>query len=89
MAKSETPINRVLVFGASGYVGTHLVPSLAARGSTVRAVARRRTVLEPCGWPSVELVQADAPAPDTLGGIMKPERGMGIPPRQPPVTTPP
>jgi uncharacterized protein YbjT (DUF2867 family) len=60
-------MNRVLVFGASGYVGTHLVPSLAARGLTVRAVARRRTVLEARGWPGVELVQADALAPDTLG----------------------
>jgi uncharacterized protein YbjT (DUF2867 family) len=60
-------VNRVLVFGASGYVGTHLVPCLAARGSTVRAAARRRAVLEARGWPGVELVQADALAPDTLG----------------------
>ena len=67
MASSETPMNRVLVFGASGYVGTHLVPCLAARGFTVRAAARRRAVLEARGWPGVELVQADALAPDTLG----------------------
>jgi uncharacterized protein YbjT (DUF2867 family) len=60
-------MNRVLVFGASGYVGTHLVPCLAARGFTVRAAARRRAVLEARGWPGVELVQADALAPDTLG----------------------
>ena len=39
-------MNRALVFGASGYVGTHLVPALAARGATVRAAARRRSVLE-------------------------------------------
>ncbi|MBK7592505.1 MAG: DUF2867 domain-containing protein [Betaproteobacteria bacterium] len=59
-------MNRALVFGASGYVGTHLVPALAARGATVRAAARRRSVLEARDWPGVELVQADALAPDTL-----------------------
>ncbi len=60
-------MKRALVFGASGYVGTHLVPCLAARGLTVRAAARRRAVLEARGWPGVELVQADALAPETLG----------------------
>ena len=60
-------MTKVLVFGASGYVGTNLVPFLAARGCTVRAAARRRTTLEARGWPeSVELVQADALAPETL-----------------------
>lgn len=142
MAKSGTPINRVLVFGASGHVGAHLVPLLAARGLTVRAVARRSPVIEACGRPGVELVQADTLAPDTVGpaldgidvayylvhsmaavrdlprlgprgrgelprrrrtrraersrraaggaggGIMNPDRGKGIPPRQPHGTTP-
>ncbi len=60
-------MTKILVFGASGYVGTNLVPFLAARGSTVRAAARRRAALEARGWPeSVELVQADALAPATL-----------------------
>ncbi|MCK7495628.1 MAG: NAD-dependent epimerase/dehydratase family protein [Comamonadaceae bacterium] len=31
----------MLVLGASGYVGSHLVPRLAARGLRVRAAARR------------------------------------------------
>ena len=56
-----------LVFGASGYVGTHLVPFLAARGVAVRAAARRRDALTARAWPeSVELVAADALAPATL-----------------------
>jgi uncharacterized protein YbjT (DUF2867 family) len=60
-------MTKILVFGASGYVGTNLVPYLAARGATVRAAARRRAALEARGWPeSVELVQADALAPATL-----------------------
>ena len=31
----------ILVFGASGYIGQHLVTELSLRGYTVRAVARR------------------------------------------------
>ena len=39
---------RLLVFGASGYVGTNLVPALLAAGAgRVRAAARNRKVLEP------------------------------------------
>jgi uncharacterized protein YbjT (DUF2867 family) len=59
-------MNRVLVFGASGYVGTHLVPHLRARGVIVRAAARRRAALDARGWPDVELVAADALVPSTL-----------------------
>jgi len=37
---------RFLVFGASGYVGTNLVPALLAAGAgPVRAAARNRRVL--------------------------------------------
>lgn len=65
-------MTKILVFGASGYVGTHLVPFLAARGGTVRAAARRRATLEARGWPeSVELVQADALAPETLASALE------------------
>jgi uncharacterized protein YbjT (DUF2867 family) len=59
-------MTRVLVFGATGYVGTHLVPFLAARGLTVRAAARRYSALEARGWQGVELVQANALSADSL-----------------------
>ncbi len=56
----------MLVFGASGYIGSHLVPRLVAHGVRVRAAARNRALLEARGWRDVELVAADALKPDTL-----------------------
>ncbi len=53
------------MFGASGYIGTHLVPRLIAEGWRVRAAARNPKVLEARHWP-VEQVQADALDPATL-----------------------
>jgi uncharacterized protein YbjT (DUF2867 family) len=60
------PRGRVLVFGASGYVGTHLVPRLMRLRCPLRASARHRDVLEGRGWQGVERVQADALQPQTL-----------------------
>ncbi len=59
-----------LVLGASGYVGGNLAPPLAARGHSVRAAARRREVLEARGWRDVEVVQADALAPESLDAAL-------------------
>jgi uncharacterized protein YbjT (DUF2867 family) len=60
----------VLVFGATGYIGAHLVPRLLREGCAVRASGRNRTLLEARDWPGVELVEADALRPDSLRGAL-------------------
>lgn len=55
-----------LVFGASGYVGSHLVPRLLAEGLPVRAAARQLKVLQAREWVGVDCVQADALDPESL-----------------------
>jgi uncharacterized protein YbjT (DUF2867 family) len=57
---------RSLVFGASGYIGSNLVPYLLKRDVAVRAVSRNRAVLEARNWPDAEILEADALDPPSL-----------------------
>ena len=59
-----------LVFGASGYIGGHLVPRLLEAGKTVRAVARDAASLDRPGWEEVERMSADALKPETLDAVL-------------------
>ena len=59
-------MGRILILGASGYVGGHLAPRLASQGFEVRAAARRIDALRARNWDSVECVRADALEPDSL-----------------------
>jgi uncharacterized protein YbjT (DUF2867 family) len=63
--------NRALVFGASGYIGTNLVPRLLESGWQVRAAARHLAVLEARDWQGAELVTADALDPATLPAALR------------------
>ena len=62
---------RQLVFGASGYIGTNLVPRLLAAGKRVRASARNVEVLAAREWEGVECVAADALRPETLAPVLR------------------
>ncbi|MFO8153784.1 SDR family oxidoreductase [Thioalkalivibrio sp.] len=71
-AVTDAPDRKLrLVFGASGYIGTHLVPRLMAAGFSVRAAARSPEVLQAREWTGVELVAADALKPETLGAALR------------------
>ncbi len=65
------PSSRRLVFGASGYIGSHLVPYLLAGGLPVRATARNIEVLQGRDWDGAELVEADALKPETLDAALE------------------
>jgi len=50
---------RILVTGATGYIGGRLVPRLLARGLAVRCAARDPGRLQGRDWPGAEIVAAD------------------------------
>ena len=64
-------MSRILVVGASGYIGSHLAPLLAARGHRVRAAARRLDVLEARGWRGIELCAADVFDRESLAAALE------------------
>ncbi len=62
---------KVLLTGASGFVGQHLVAALLARGCQVRAVARREEPARALPWfDQVEFVGADIHSPATDVGAL-------------------
>ena len=62
---------RVLVLGATGYIGGRLVPELLERGHEVVCGARRPSKLDGRPWRDrVEVVEADVFEPDTLAAAV-------------------
>lgn len=57
---------RVLLTGASGYVGGRLLAALESRGESVRCLARRPEYVEPRTGVGTEVVQGDLLEPDSL-----------------------
>ncbi len=66
MKTSNSRQHRVVVAGATGYLGRHLVEELTSRGLTVVAIVRPGKVIEA---PGVEIFEAQVTEPDTLRGV--------------------
>src|SRR5215212_1329650 len=61
---------RVLVTGATGRVGSRLVPRLLARGNNVRVLLRKEADREPFAQGGAEVVIGDLSAPESLGNAI-------------------
>ena len=59
-SKPRAGLGKVLVTGASGYIGGRLVPELLARGYQVRVMVRAASPVFKELWPEAEMVEADA-----------------------------
>ena len=62
---------RVLVTGATGYIGGRLVPRLLAKGHLVRCLVRNPSRLAGYSWPGVEIVPGDIGEPDAPGQALQ------------------
>ncbi|UBX48028.1 SDR family oxidoreductase [Providencia alcalifaciens] len=61
---------RVLVLGASGYIGQNLIPKLLEEGHKVTAAARRVDWMLSQGWSDTRCIYVDLHQPETLKNIM-------------------
>ena len=59
-SRPQPQLGRILVTGATGYVGGRLVPELLARGYQVRVMVRAALNEHEQRWPGAEVVVADA-----------------------------
>lgn len=70
-SKFQPHIGKVLVTGASGYIGGRLVPELLARGYKVRVMVRAVSPEYAALWPNAEIAVADARQIDSLRIALK------------------
>jgi uncharacterized protein YbjT (DUF2867 family) len=79
---------KILVMGATGYIGGRLVPLLLEQGHEVRCLSRRPEKLRGVWWAGdCEIVQGDALDPESLTPAMS-NKSRRSTPRQTLVDTP-
>lgn len=61
---------RILVLGASGYIGQNLIPHLIEQGHNITAAARRIEWLQEQNWPQVNCQYVDVYQPETLAAAL-------------------
>ncbi|MDO9229350.1 MAG: SDR family oxidoreductase [Syntrophales bacterium] len=71
LTRPRPEIGKILVTGASGYIGGRLAPELLARGYQVRAMVRLASPAYEALWPGAEIVVADTLQPESLHTAMK------------------
>ena len=57
---------RILIAGATGYLGNHITQAIVAKGLPARLLTRKRNRLEQYQSPSIEVMEATVTEPDTL-----------------------
>ncbi|MBK5100883.1 MAG: SDR family oxidoreductase [Desulfobacteraceae bacterium] len=67
----QPEIGKVLVTGATGYIGGRLVPELLSRGYLVRVMVRAISPEQGELWPEAEIVAADALEMKSLKGALE------------------
>ncbi len=71
--RPKPEIGKILVTGATGYIGGRLVPELLTRGYSVRIMVREFSSEHKQRWPEAEIVEADAL---DLGSLKKALKGI-------------
>ncbi len=69
--RPNSKIGKILVTGASGYIGGRLVPELIARGYRVRVMVRAASPEQKNLWPKTEIVVGDALKKNSLNKALK------------------
>ena len=64
-------MNRVLLAGATGYLGGHIAKELIKKSYPVRALARNSVKLKQKNFGLVEIIQAEITQPDSIKGCCK------------------
>jgi len=87
--RPQPHIGKILVTGATGYVGGRLVPELLARGYQVRVMVRAASEEHGQRWPGAEIVVADALESGPEGDEAGESRDEGTSPTTPVPPAPP